>query len=314
MGAIFKTIDQEVKFFYPQTRVVIVAIALTLSLVPLPNLLIQILSGLIILSIGLMHGATDHLLFMNANGLKTRNSIPRAFFIKYIATLAFMAVFWWLSPLFAMIGFILVSSYHFGQTQWQYLPITEKSILKKALYLSWGVIVLGGIVILNPEESNELINSVLPFNYDVSSLLWIIYLNGAVLVVLLVSIGKRVRLVTLLFELIELGVILFFSLKGDLLLAFALFFGLWHSLRASEVQVDKLKEDQSFTWRDFIVGSLPFSLISILGIALLLFLAQRLNQQIAPQMLFLIAVSVLTMPHMIIYEEFYNKHDKSLDN
>lgn len=311
MGSILTTIDEKVRFFYPKTRAIIMLVALTLAIIPLPPLLLQIVSFALILSIGLMHGATDHILYMNAKGLKTSQPIPLRFFSKYLLTLALMALVWWLSPGIALGLFLLTSAYHFGQTQWQYLALSEKSLLKKSIYCLWGSLILCLLVILNAAESNLLINSALDSTLDVSHFHWLIYTVAFLFSLSLVLSFKYISMVTLSFELIEILVILMVAIYGDLLLSFALFFGLWHSLRASQVQIDKLKEDQEFNWKSFFLGSLPFTLISLFGIALLLWVSVELNQRIEPAMLFLIAISVLTMPHMVIYEEFYQEHDSN---
>lgn len=277
---------------------------------PLPYLVIQIISLALILTIGLMHGATDHYLYMNAKGLSTRKSIPKAFFVKYLITLAIMALTWWIAPTIAFAVFIISSAYHFGQTQWQYLDIPEKSFKKKVLYTLWGLLVLSMIVLINGNESDRLIQSVLSVQFSVQSLSLLIYILVSLLFISFIVIRHKLPLQNLTFELLELAVICYFSWKSDLLLSFALFFGLWHALRASQVQIDKLKRDEAFGWRAFLLGSLPFTIISLIGIAGLLWASVQLDQQIEPEMLFLIAISVLTMPHMVIYEEFYRHHDK----
>lgn len=310
MGSFLTTIDQEVKFFYPRTRILIMGIALLVGLSPFPEVINQIISLGLILSIGLMHGATDHFLFMNSNGLNTKNSIPLNFFIKYLLTLIIMALAWWFFPRVAFTVFILTSAYHFGQTQWQYLALSENAISKKILYVVWGMLVLSIIVLLNGNESDQLINSVLNTNFKVKTLMPLTFGFGALWLLLVVLLYKKVFLTTFLFELLELAVIIFVALQANLLISFGLFFGLWHSLRASQVQIDKMDEDQSFNWKDFLKGSIPFTIISLIGIALLLFASEKLDQTIRPEMLFLIAISILTMPHMVIYEEFYARHDK----
>lgn len=310
MEAFFKAIDQKIDFFYPKTRLFIMLTACMVVSLPLPYLVIQVLSLMLILSIGLMHGATDHYLYMNAKGLSTRNSIPKTFFVKYLVTLAIMALAWWIAPTLAFAVFIITSAYHFGQTQWQYLNLSEGSLLKKGIYTIWGLLILSLIVIINAKESDALIQSVLSDDFTVSSLSPVIYILGAVMLFSLVWLHKKAPTTTFVFESLELAVIGYVSWQGNLLVSFALFFGLWHALRASQVQIDKLKKDEDFNWRSFLLGSLPFTLISLVGIAGLLWTSITFDQQIKPEMLFLIAISVLTMPHMVIYEEFYSHHDQ----
>ncbi len=307
MGTIFKTISEEVNFFYPLTRIGIIILALLVCFLPLPSLILHVLAITLILTVGLMHGATDHILYLNAQGLTSNSPIPKRFFMKYLVTILGMVLIWWLLPSLALGLFVVTSAYHFGQTQWQYIDLPESSPIKKAIYTTWGLLILSLIVVLNAEESNVLLNSFLS-QVDVSSFTPVIYLSMTLWIVLLISIRSIVRWDTLLLEILELIIISLFSWKTDLLVSFGLFFGMWHALRASQVQIDKIKENQSFEKADFIKKSIPFTLISLIGIFLLIYFSQSLNESIKPEMLFLIAISALTMPHMVIYEEFYDAH------
>ena len=114
----------------------------------------------------------------------------------------------------------------------------------------------------------------------------------------------------ILFELLELLAIALLSYKSNLLVSFGLFFGFWHSLRASQVQIDKIAKVTSFSISQFIKESLPFTLISIFGISLMLLAAYYSGSGIRVEMLFLVAISMLTLPHMFIYERFYNYFDR----
>jgi Brp/Blh family beta-carotene 15,15'-monooxygenase len=254
-----------------------------------------------------MHGATDHFLDLNTKEKTTQSKIPLSFFAQYLIAILIMAVFWWLFPYAALALFILSSGYHFGQTQWQYLALPEKSILKKLLYLIWGLMIILMIVIYNAKESNDLINSITA-GVAVETFRPLLYACYSIFIIILFLIRKHLHRSTLLYEIIELICIYFVSVQTNLLISFGLFFGLWHSFRAAQVQIDKIRKDQRFEIKDFIKGSLPFTLISLFGIALLIWISSLLNQSIQPPMLFLIAISALTMPHMIIYEGFYNKH------
>jgi len=313
MGALLKTAVSQVKYFYQHTRLIIIAGALVIMSLPLSSHWVYILSGILVGTVGLMHGATDHVLFMNSRGLSTSHKIPRRFFTQYLGILAIYAVLWFAILAFAFAIFILVSCYHFGQTQLQYLKLSEKHFLKKLAYALWGFGVLVMIVFLNAEESEALIYSVFP-NSWVTSLFgqytFSIALSAAGLCAFMILITARFsRVKQVLIELLEIGVIFTISYFANLALSFALFFGLWHSLRACQVQIDKLRKNEMFKVRDFLKHSLPFTFISLIGIALLILASQYLESQILPEMLFLIAISVLTMPHMVIYEQFYNYHD-----
>ena len=78
----------------------------------LQNLLI--FSG--ILSFGIIHGANDILLLKKSLD-KNINSI-KFLIIVYLIMVILFGFFFYLVPFLALLSFILLSSYHFGEQQW----------------------------------------------------------------------------------------------------------------------------------------------------------------------------------------------------
>ncbi len=314
MGTISKTAISEIEFFYPRTRALIVIVALLFASQLLPELISNVVAIIVVISIGLMHGATDHILYVNSDEAEFKSKIPRSFIVKYLFILGSMGIIWLLLPSFALVLFLVISAYHFGQTQLQYIPVPEMNWLKKIYYTIWGVLVLCLIVLLNLEESKALIQSAIPrldlsfLNVNNSQLIIAVAVI-ATLLSMMSLIGKQ-SWKTMLIEWIELAVIALLSLQCNLLVSFGIFFGLWHALRASQVQIDKVSTRQAFNPKTFVRESLPFTLISIFGICLMLAATYYLGSEIRSEMLFLVAISMLTLPHMFIYERFYNYFDK----
>ena len=299
-------------FFYANTRLTIVLVSLSLVLLPLPELILNTISLILIGTVGLMHGATDHVLDRYSVKSETSQWKIRQFLFKYLSILAIMAAIWLALPAIALIFFILVSGYHFGQTQLQYLGLSESKRLKKMLYFFWGIGIIGIIVFFNADESRALIESITTSEQILGLFKWELELKFLAILFSALAIiwsfpysTKK----TVFVEFFEILVIVIYSQYLSLLVSFALFFGLWHSLRASQVQIDKLNSIIAFRPMDFVRNSLPFTLISLLGILVLLFASQQFKSSIASEMLFLIAISMLTMPHMFIYEKFYNRFD-----
>ena len=67
MGSIFETTFSQIEYFYPKTRLSIVVFAVLLSTSIIPSSIINIFAILVVVSIGLMHGATDHILYINSD-------------------------------------------------------------------------------------------------------------------------------------------------------------------------------------------------------------------------------------------------------
>jgi len=266
-----------------------------------------------VVTIGLMHGATDHILYINSEDATFKSKIPKPFIVKYLLIFLFMGLMWLILPSLAIIFFLVVSSYHFGQTQLQYIAISEGSVYKKLLYLVWGILILSLIVLLNLDESKALINSAIP----TLDLTWLdadrsksIILAASLMFLITYGIlYKYITWKTMIFELAEILIITLLAYQSNLVITFGVFFGLWHSLRASQIQIHKVSTVQNYTIRLFVKESLPFTLISVFGIALMMLLASFYESSIRVEMLFLVAISMLTLPHMFIYERFYNYFD-----
>ena len=314
MGTIFKATLSEVAYFYPKTRLFIILVALLAATQIIPDLVTNIIATTAVLTVGLMHGATDHVLYTNSNKIKFKSKIPKAFVVKYLTILIFMGLVWLFLPKLALVIFLLVSAYHFGQTQLQYVPIRENSILKKLYYFSWGILILSLIILLNLEESKSLIISAIP-EIDLSAIdsdngAYVIMASFIIIIIIGIGIYKNLSWCTTAFEAMELIAIAALSYQNNLLVSFGLFFGLWHSLRASQIQIDKINSQEKFTTKSFIKESLPFTILSIFGIGMMLLVTYLYSNQIKIEMLFLVAISMLTLPHMFIYESFYNYFDR----
>lgn len=317
MGSFFKSNFSQIGYFYPRTRIAIALIAIVFSLQVIPVSIANITSIILIVTIGLMHGATDHILYVNSDEASFKSKIPKPFIVKYLLILIFMGLVWLILPSLAIVFFVTVSAYHFGQTQLQYITLPESSIHKKLLYLTWGILILALIVLLNLNESKSLINSAIP-SLDLSWLntllsKYIIMGSGLIFLIVYVFLLKHITLKSMLFEIIEILILSVLAHQSNLIITFGIFFGLWHALRASQVQIHKINTVQDYSVKIFIKESLPFTLISIFGISLMLLIATFFEASIQVEMLFLVAISMLTLPHMFIYERFYNYFDLRRD-
>ena len=260
---------------------------------------------------GIPHGATDHVIFSYKEKAAGREVSITRFLMLYLMGMAIYSLFWYVFPLMSLLIFLLISAYHFGQSQFTYLDLAENHPFKFVMYMCWGLWVLAAIIFLNPEESQEILSGL-----ALAELSSIFELRFEILLVLsLAVIGllisgyflKFFTLKALAFEFLNLIVLATVSLVGGLLISFTVYFALWHSLSSInwEIKVFRL-EQAKFSWKDFVKHAWPFSLISFIGIALLLAAGSFLSTLISPFLLFFIAISVLTLPHMVYMQQFYS--------
>lgn len=269
---------------------------------------------LLMIATGIPHGAVDHIVFQHveAQSGKVKISYIR-FFLVYLGIIAGYALLWILLPQFCLLVFLLMSFYHFGQSQLYYIRWAEKNIFKILLYICWGGLIIGEIIFFNYEASAEVLEGIVVLSETISrsEVKNMIVVLG--LLMLSVLTGARLQhclsSVQLAFEICSIVLLTALFYLAPLLIAFAIYFGLWHALKAIQAELRHFGQEQcSMAW--FYRKAWPFSALSIMGIGLLFLIASQLKAYISYYMLFFIAISVLTMPHMYYMQKLYQKPDK----
>jgi beta-carotene 15,15'-dioxygenase len=200
----------------------------------LPELLISIhypILGILVLTIGLPHGATDYLLFKRMNGSNLSRAQILKFFAIYItAVLGFLAL-WIILAKFSFIIFILISSYHFGQSNWGHISLSK--FYNYAVNLIWGLFAIGGSVLWHWQESKIIISQVVGELPEISQeymdniQLSIIILNVASIFLLWTT--NRIRTNRQMEEFGKLAILSCMFYFTPMLVGFVLYFTLWHS-------------------------------------------------------------------------------------
>jgi len=274
---------------------------------------IYLFGGIIVL-LGLPHGATDHVIF-SYNQKKRGFSFSLGKFLgSYGMAMLGYALLWYVFPVLSLIIFILISAYHFGQSQLSYLKLAEDDLSKQILYLLWGIWILACIILLNMESTLQILGDFLvgyEFIFEMgTSLIWGIIATLGFLIMLVLIRSYQIGALTsrqLSLEILHLLLFPLLSIKLGLLLSFALYFGLWHACSSIAHEVKTFRrEEKGYNWKSFYKDALPFSLISIIGIGILLSTLDYWASHISPLMGFFILISVLTFPHFYFMNAFHH--------
>ncbi len=254
--------------------------------------------GLILFSIGIPHGAIDHLI---SNPKIDKNGFFR-FLITYITLIASYIAVWYFFPLLALTAFLLMSAYHFGQTH--FIQSKQSSNLSWLLFLSRGGYFLAVILMGDLTATHSILSFLL--NLDVLNQMrfWIPGLFLAFTIVVQLFWGPKFSLSDWL-ELLILGPIFFFS---PLLISFVVYFGFWHAFPSMMKEYDYLKEFKPYSSpKKFILQLIPFSGISMVGMALILFFGLKFLQPNEFILLFFVMISVISFPHILYMDQFLRK-------
>jgi Brp/Blh family beta-carotene 15,15'-monooxygenase len=271
--------------------------------------------GLVMILIGLPHGAVDHLIHIRQKQSEELTAATLGRFLRsYLLMIALYGLVWYLLPAVSLALFIGLSCYHFGQSQLFYF-FKEEGYFSALAYVLWGLAVLSYIICWNSQDSIALISSILPGfgqwleSSSLAANLW--FLPWVLSIVPVVFLGSRLRGLPFSIILWEAGSLLAIGLVsyyGGLLVAFSVYFGFWHSSKSLRAIVRSFRSlYPNYTYTRFYKEALLFSAISLAGIGLLLAGTYYFPTGIHPVMLFFVLISLLTFPHMVILEEVYRK-------
>jgi Brp/Blh family beta-carotene 15,15'-monooxygenase len=250
--------------------------------------------GIILVTIGIPHGAIDHLLVNPKIG---KNELIK-FITKYLIIIAAYILVWYFLPKTALLLFILMSAYHFGQSHFIRQKVDK---FKSISYFMLGVFYLCVIFWGDYETTATILGNTVNienWEYLGSFIIPTLFLLNTALL-LFVQKDKKIKVWV---EMIILGPILY---AVPLLLGFILYFGFWHALPSMLVEYKTLKHH--FTGNkilSFISSLLPFSLISLVGIALILGVFSNRMEEEELIMMFFILVALISAPHIWFMNKF----------
>ncbi|WP_209331719.1 Brp/Blh family beta-carotene 15,15'-dioxygenase [Lunatimonas salinarum] len=247
-----------------------------------------ILFALVLFTVGIPHGALDHLL---ANPHIQRRDLTR-FILKYLGIIILYLFIWTMIPVLALFAFLIMSAYHFGQSHY----LRERLLIGKGFcYLGTGAFYLGAILLGNFEQTETILSPIVAIGrfYDVGLLL---LGTSVVAVAFLLRKNKQIHYHIYLAEMLTLGTLLFHL---PLLVGFILYFGFWHALPSMAEEYQSLK----FSLGDnrlsqFFLRMLPFTAVSIIGMGIILVILYPTNTTQELTLLFFVLVSLISAPHI----------------
>ncbi len=299
-----------------QTLIALVAIAINQFAPDFAENSRYLLLGLVILLIGMPHGALDHHIDGNLEGWNPY-TLNKRFYIQYFVLMGIYSVFWIFFPFFSFMFFLLITLYHFGQADAMRFNFTGWE--QWAIHIGRGITVVGLIVYGDLEYSSSIIEAVTNISiadlsagvYDPILVMWIIAGVYPVIYLFVLLVSKQQKEHKLVF-IVDALIVPALFIFCDLVWAFSIYFGIWHSYNHALVMLRYLSSKEhrvNFGW--FFKESFLFSLLSYLG---LLFVYNMLNafgnEELLVSLLFVV-IAVLTLPHMLVVEKLYMRWDRS---
>ena len=267
-----------------------------------------IYSSIFILLLGIPHGAIDHVLFF-----KKRKMSQLKFYSIYLGLSLVFVVLWHLAPIASLIFFLLISAFHFGESQ--FADISFKKTYRFTFYFFWGLCLLSSLMFYNVSELYEITSYfddtiVLDKIYNKEKIGVFFYLTNFITILSIIALLflnkiEKDRLFSELFLLFLIHITFFLF---PFIIGFTLYFVALHSLKVMNDEFNFLKkEDKSFTILNFLKLLAPYSILSVFGTTVLLILSYYNHIPYSIPFLSIIIISVITLPHAIVMNIFYNE-------
>lgn len=277
--------------------------------ISLNNQLIGCLS--LIILFGIPHGAIDNVLSLSESNLSKKK-----FYFLYLLSMVVYTVLWFLMPIFSFIFFLIISSYHFGESQLSHYNI--KNIFSKIIYLIWGISLMSTLFFYNSNELIILFNNFndtsifnLIFEYYFLDILF--YLSNASFIFILVYIKIKNYINNQVFnsELFQIVLLHITFFIFPVIISFTLYFVFLHSIKVLIQEYYYLeKKFNGFNLIKFTQLLIPFSLLSLFFFSLFVLISNYYKLNISLLLFSIIGISVITLPHSISMTNFYNKLNK----
>ena len=267
-----------------------------------------ILSLFFILTLGISHGALDHIKGKKLLKLLNYKS-SLIFYISYIFIGIIILLAWLLFPKFLLLIFLIVASYHFGKEDSEFINYKTNIDL---IYFFKGSIVITAPLLF---QKNETLNIFKNLNFDVSNN-FIIFDEALYILIaisffsnIIISVNKQIDIKSLL--LMDFISILLLNYFLSPILAFTIYFCFLHSIRHSISLAHELnKKDFKAGLKVFLNKILPLTILTAIAFIICLFVLQKyysLNDAVLK--VIFIGLASLTFPHILL-EYLIEKNEK----
>ena len=267
----------------------------------------NIIGLVLILSVGIIHGANDLLIIKNISGNTSQKSYIKSF-ILYIFVVFLGILLFYTFPKIAIYLFVLISIFHFGEQYWESKGITK---LKMNWFLSFFIpYILHGVLVFNLIFLNNLtdVNFILE-KFTINELSEDILYNTMLLTFFfyLISILSNSSIRIHFFnEILFFGLFYIITMNSTLLFSFAFYFAFFHSILSMNDQIKFIYGNISYgNIKKYILFASPYFILALIFLYVLYNNFNIYSDQFLP--IFFSFLAAITFPHVFVIEKMYNK-------
>jgi Brp/Blh family beta-carotene 15,15'-monooxygenase len=259
----------------------------------------------ILILFGVPHGALDLYIDQHLQKTDTKQNI---FLLKYIANIVLYAAIWYFFPVLALIIFIAITAFHFGEIDWMGKTNT---FIHKVVYTLLG---FAWILFLLTKNVNFALDIFLTMGRSAIKKDFLIELANRIYPYTLLTIGaihfilfifKKYffqKEVNFYYSLLQTMLLICFVLFMPLWISFTFYFGFWHSLLSfDKIRISFNIPNNISGWKGLLFKAAPFSIMAWFGFAYITFLTLNSKDSSGIFTLLFISLSVLALPHLQVF-------------
>ena len=262
--------------------------------------------------VGVPHGGLDHWTGRRLLESRFEGRWWMMFFPGYLSLGATVAILWVLFPVATVVGFFLVSAWHFGRED-QYSSMSQKLTSRFTTATKHvSAIALGGLVIwipaiLRPDEMEQLLRIIVPGDSETQSK-QIVSITNWISMVLCPLAGLFYCLRLMVqgrdWNALVVPATAVLAATTPILVSFTAFFCLWHSI----LGLSRLRIQEGISGVAFLRSVLPLSVLAVCGVAISgwWFIAatkgSSIDTVLASLQTLFIGLSAIAVPHLLLHE------------
>lgn len=257
--------------------------------------------------LGMPHGALDFYIDQKINNTN-RSNHKYIFLVKYIMNMATYALVWYFFPTVAIVIFIGLTAYHFGEIDWLGKSYTGiHKLIYSLLGLSWILFLLSkniysaiDVFVLLGQSKMQAVAYI-----EIAKIIYPISQATLVILHIILFFSNRYFFSDskqFFFAVMQIGCLTILNIILPLWLCFSFYFGLWHSI----LSFDKIRQEFGMQnncsgWKELLSKALPFALAAWTGIVLFIYftLETWTIKEVLP--LLFIGIAVLALPHLQVF-------------
>lgn len=265
----------------------------------------QIIVGFIlILTFGILHGSNDLILIEKINSTK-KNITYLKLLSSYLLIISIGILIFNYIPWLALLLFIIISGYHFGEQHWEGIHFSGSKFIKTLFLSLYGILILLLLFEFHDQEVKEIIFSITSYSLGSTKFIELVLYCIAILIALgIYYYNNSNDFKKNMFS--EIGYLLILAIifkVGSLIWSFAIYFIFWHSIPSLYDQIKFLHgEVKLSSVKKYLKSAFVYWLISMIGFVVVLYLFKDFAIFNA---IFFSFLAAITFPHVFVIKRMY---------